>query len=206
MNDVLEEIRKYKLVPVVVINKIEDAIPFMDSLVNASLPLAEITFRTPCAKDAIKSCIKKYPNALIGAGTVINSKQAEEAIEIGAKFIVSPGLSENVFHVCKKHNVEYFPGVVTPSEIIRALDLGITNLKFFPASDFGGLKTIKALCSAFPQVKFMPTGGVNLENLVDYLSYDKIFAVGGSFMMKGTYSEIEEKTKQAVKLIMDRNL
>lgn len=201
MENVLEEIRHYRLVPVVAINKIEDAIPTMEALVKGGLPVAEITYRTACAKDAIKLAVEKFPEALIGAGTVINAAQAEEAISLGVKFIVSPGLSKEVAKVCKDHNVPYLPGCVTPTEIMEALELGINVIKFFPASNYGGLKTIKALNGPFPQVTFMPTGGVNEENVLEYLAYPHILACGGSFMMKGSFEEIEEKTKKAVELV-----
>ena len=201
MENVLEEIRHYRLVPVVAINKIEDAIPTMEALVKGGLPVAEITYRTACAKDAIKLAVEKFPEALIGAGTVINAAQAEEAISLGVKFVVSPGLSKEVEKVCKAHNVPYLPGCVTPTEIMEALELGINVIKFFPASNYGGLKTIKALNGPFPQVTFMPTGGVNEENVLEYLAYPHILACGGSFMMKGSFEEIEEKTKKAVELV-----
>lgn len=201
MENVLEEIRHYRLVPVVAINKIEDAIPTMEALVKGGLPVAEITYRTVCAKDAIKLAVEKFPEALIGAGTVINAAQAEEAISLGVKFVVSPGLSKEVAKVCKTHNVPYLPGCVTPTEIMEALELGINVIKFFPASNYGGLKTIKALNGPFPQVTFMPTGGVNEENVLEYLAYPHIIACGGSFMMKGSFEEIEEKTKKAVELV-----
>lgn len=201
MENVLEEIRHYRLVPVVAINKIEDAIPTMEALVKGGLPVAEITYRTACAKDAIKLAVEKFPEALIGAGTVINAAQAEEAISLGVKFVVSPGLSKEVAKVCKTHNVPYLPGCVTPTEIMEALELGINVIKFFPASNYGGLKTIKALNGPFPQVTFMPTGGVNEENVLEYLAYPHILACGGSFMMKGSFEEIEEKTKKAVELV-----
>lgn len=201
MENVLEEIRHYRLVPVVAINKIEDAIPTMEALVKGGLPVAEITYRTACAKDAIKLAVEKFPEALIGAGTVINAAQAEEAISLGVKFIVSPGLSKEVAKVCKDHNVPYLPGCVTPTEIMEALELGINVIKFFPASNYGGLKSIKALNGPFPQVTFMPTGGVNEENVLEYLAYPHILACGGSFMMKGSFEEIEEKTKKAVELV-----
>lgn len=201
MENVLEEIRHYRLAPVVAINKIEDAIPTMEALVKGGLPVAEITYRTACAKDAIKLAVEKFPEALIGAGTVINAAQAEEAISLGVKFVVSPGLSKEVAKVCKDHNVPYLPGCVTPTEIMEALELGINVIKFFPASNYGGLKTIKALNGPFPQVTFMPTGGVNEENVLEYLAYPHIIACGGSFMMKGSFEEIEEKTKKAVELV-----
>ncbi len=201
MENVLEQIKHYRLVPVVAINKIEDAIPTMEALVNGGLPVAEITYRTACAKDAIKLAIEKFPNALIGAGTVINPAQAKEAISLGVKFIVSPGLSEEIAQICKEANVPYLPGCVTPTEIMKALSLGINVIKFFPAGNYGGLKTIKALNGPFPQVTFMPTGGVNEDNILEYLAYPHILACGGSFMMKGSFEEIEEKTKKAVELV-----
>lgn len=199
--DIYEQIAGYKIVPVVVIKKIEDAEPLLDSLVRGGLPVAEITFRTDCAEESIKLAVKKYPDMLVGAGTVINGEQCERAINAGSKFIVSPGLSEEVAAVCKYRGVPYLPGVVTPTEVMKALSLGINVLKFFPASDFGGLKTMKALCAAFPQIKFMPTGGVNENNILEYLAFDKIIACGGTWMIKGTPEEVYEKTANAVALV-----
>ncbi len=199
--EVSEIIKQHKLVPVVVIDKTENAQPTLSALVRGGLPIAEITFRTACAPDVIRLGVREFPDMLIGAGTVINAEQCASAIDCGAAFIVSPGLAEDVAAVCKERGVPYFPGVVTPTEIIKAISLGLTELKFFPASDFGGLKTIKALCAAFPSVRFMPTGGINEGNVLEYLAYEKIFACGGSWMMKGTPSEIEEKTKRAVALV-----
>lgn len=199
--DIINEIKKYKVVPVVVSKTLEDGINTIDALIEANLPVAEVTFRTSCAKDVIKYAVSKYSDALIGAGTILTSAQCEEAINSGAKFIVSPGLSEEVFNVCKKYNVPYFPGVVTPTEIIQALNLGLTHLKFFPASNYGGIKTIKALCAAFTNVYFMPTGGIDENNINDYLSFEKIFACGCSFMVKGTKEEIIEKTTKLLEKI-----
>lgn len=199
--DIIEQLKSYKVVPVVVLNKLEDTLPNVGALVKGGLPVAEITFRTACAADAIKLACETYPDALIGAGTVINAEQCEQAIACGSKFIVSPGLAPAVAEVCKKHGVPYLPGVVTPTEVIQAIDLGLTTLKFFPASNFGGLKTIKALTAAFPQIKIMPTGGVSEDNILEFLAYDKIIACGGSWMMKGTPEEIEAKTRSAVALV-----
>lgn len=196
-----EKIEELKVIPVVVIDKIEDTLPKMEALVKGGLPAAEITFRTSCAKEAIKLAIEKYPDAYIGAGTVINKEQCEEAIKLGCKFIVSPGLSEEVAEVCKEHGIIYLPGCLTPTEIIKAISLGINVIKFFPASNFGGLNTIKALCAAFPQIKVMPTGGIDEKNILDYLAFNKIIGCGGSWMVKGTPEEIYNKTKEAVALI-----
>lgn len=198
MKDVLQKIEQYKIVPVVTIQKIEDTADMLEGLLEGGLPVAEICFRTDCAEEAIKLAVKKYPEMLVGAGTVINGEQCERAIGAGAKFIVSPGLSEEVAKVCREKNVPYLPGVVTPTEIMKALSLGLTRLKFFPAGSFGGLNTIKALSAAFPQVRFMPTGGVNLANMNEYLSFPNIFACGGSWMMQGSREEIAEQTRAAV--------
>ena len=198
MDNVFEKIERYKIVPVVTIQKIEDTADMLEGLLEGGLPVAEICFRTDCAEEAIKLAVKKYPAMLVGAGTVINKEQCERAIGAGAKFIVSPGLSEEVAKVCREKNVPYLPGVGTPTEIMKALSLNLTYLKFFPAGSFGGLNTIKALSAVFPQVRFMPTGGVNLANMNEYLSFPNIFACGGSWMMQGSREEIAEKTRAAV--------
>ena len=139
----------------------------------------------------------------IGAGTVINEEQAIRAVNAGAKFIVSPGFSEKVALYVHKQDIPYYPGCVTPTEIMQALELGITTVKFFPANVYGGLKALKALSGPFPQVKFIPTGGVDLTNLKEFLEFDKIFAVGGSFMMKG---DITENCKKACEIIKEVEL
>ena len=196
MDNVLEKIERYKIVPVVTIQKIEDAAGMLEGLIKGGLPVAEICFRTECAEEAIKFAVKKYPEMLVGAGTVINKEQCERAIAAGAKFIVSPGFSEEVAKVCREKDIPYLPGVVSPAEIMKAISFGLTYLKFFPAGNFGGLNAIKALSAAFPQVKFMPTGGVNAENMNEYLSFPKIFACGGSWMMKG---DIEENCRKIIR-------
>ncbi len=179
---------KFKVVPVVVLNDRADAEKQLSALAE-HLPVAEITFRTDYAEDGIKYCVKNFPQIYVGAGTVINASQAERAIRAGAKFIVSPGLSEKVAAVCKREGIDYLPGCVTPMEIEAALELGITTIKFFPAQVYGGLKAIKALSAPFPQVKFVPTGGVGEDNLAEFLACDKIAFVGGSWMMKGDIAE-----------------
>ena len=173
------------VVPVVVIQKLEDTVPTLQALMDGGVPVAEITFRTACAADAIREGVKNFPEMNIGAGTVINGAQAKAALEAGAKFIVSPGLSPDVAKICEEAGVPYLPGCVTPTEIMQALELGITTLKFFPANVYGGLKALKALSAPFPQVRFLPTGGVDLTNINEFLEFDKIAAIGGSFMMKG---------------------
>ncbi len=197
----IEKIGNTKIVPVVVLNTLEETLPKMQALVNGGLPCAEITFRTPCAAEAIALTVKNFPDMLVGAGTVINREQCEKAIEAGSKFIVSPGFSEEVADCCKERGLLYLPGIVTPTEAMAAISKGLTVLKFFPASNYGGLKTIKAICAAFPYLRIMPTGGINEENIKEYLAYDKILACGGSWMMSGTPEQIEEKTKAAVALV-----
>ncbi len=173
-----------KLIPVVVIKELSETDKILTALKKSDIMCAEITFRTACAKDAIAYAVKNYPDMNIGAGTVINAEQCNQALEAGAKFIVSPGLSVAVAEICKKNNIPYYPGCVTPTEIMQALELGINIVKFFPANVYGGLKALKALSAPFPQIKFIPTGGVDRSNLDEFLAFDKVFAVGGSFMVK----------------------
>lgn len=173
-----------KLIPVVVIKELSETDKILTALKKSGIMCAEITFRTACAAEAIEYAVKNYPDMNIGAGTVINGEQCQKALDAGAKFIVSPGLSVAVAKICKENNVPYYPGCVTPTEIMQALELGITIVKFFPANVYGGLKALKALSAPFPQIKFIPTGGVDRSNLDEFLAFDKVFAVGGSFMVK----------------------
>lgn len=182
-----------KRIPVVVIKELSETDKILTALKNYGIECAEITFRTACAAEAIAYACEKYPEMNIGAGTVINAEQCEQALKAGAKFIVSPGLSKAVAEVCKKNNVPYYPGCVTPTEIMAALDLGITVVKFFPANIYGGLKAMKALSAPFPQVKFIPTGGVDKNNIDEFLAWDKIYAVGGSSFVKEALEDMETK-------------
>ena len=182
-----------KFVPVVVIKELSEVDKILPALKANDINCAEITFRTACAKEAIKMACEKYPEMNVGAGTVINAKQCKEAIKAGAAFIVSPGLSVGVAKVCKKHNVPYYPGCVTPTEIMQALELGITTVKFFPANVYGGLSALKALSAPFPQIKFIPKGGVDRSNIDEFLAFDKIEAIGGSFFVKEALEKMEDK-------------
>lgn len=173
-----------KCIPVVVVKEISETDKILTALRNNGIHTAEITFRTACAAEAIAYACEKYPEMHIGAGTVINAEQCEAALRAGAQFIVSPGLSVAVANICKEKNVPYYPGCVTPTEIMKALELGITTVKFFPAHIYGGLKALKALSAPFPQVKFIPTGGVDRNNIDEFLSFDKVVAIGGSFFVK----------------------
>lgn len=181
-----------KYIPVVVIKEIGETDKILTALKNNGINCAEITFRTACAAEAIEYACKNYPDMSIGAGTVINAEQCEAALKAGAQFIVSPGLSVAVAKICNEKNIPYYPGCVTPTEIMQALELGITTVKFFPANVYGGLKALKALSAPFPQVKFIPTGGVDRSNIDEFLAFDKIAAIGGSFFVKESLEKMGE--------------
>ena len=181
-----------KYIPVVVIKELSETDKILTALKNYGINCAEITFRTACAAEAIAYAAKNYPDMEIGAGTVINAEQCEAALKAGATFIVSPGLSPAVAEICKDRHIPYYPGCVTPTEIMAALELGITTVKFFPANVYGGLKALKALSGPFPQVKFIPTGGVDRSNIDEFLAFDKISAIGGSFFVKEALEKMEE--------------
>ncbi|MBQ6829946.1 MAG: bifunctional 4-hydroxy-2-oxoglutarate aldolase/2-dehydro-3-deoxy-phosphogluconate aldolase [Clostridia bacterium] len=180
-----------KYIPVVVIKELSETDTILTALKNNGINCAEITFRTACAAEAIAYAVKHYPDMSIGAGTVINAEQCEAALAAGAQFIVSPGLSVAVANICNERNVPYYPGCVTPTEIMQALELGITTVKFFPANIYGGLKALKALAAPFPQIKFIPTGGVDRNNIDEFLAFDKVAAIGGSFFVKEALEKME---------------
>ena len=180
-----------KFIPVVVIKELSETDKILTALKNVGINCAEITFRTACAADAIAYAVANYPDMEIGAGTVINAAQCEAALAAGATFIVSPGLSPAVAEICNAQNIPYYPGCVTPTEIMAALELGITTVKFFPANIYGGLKALKALAAPFPQVKFIPTGGVDRSNIDEFLAFDKVAAIGGSFFVKESLEKME---------------
>ena len=184
-----------KYIPVVVIKELSETDKILSALKADGINCAEITFRTACAKEAIEYAVKNYPEMSIGAGTVINAEQCRAALKAGAKFIVSPGLSVSVAEVCRENGVPYYPGCVTPTEIMQALELGITTVKFFPANIYGGLKALKALSAPFPQVRFIPTGGVDRGNIDEFLSFDKVAAIGGSFFVKEALEKQERELK-----------
>ena len=190
-----------KIVPVVVIKEIEDTIPTLDGLRRGGINIAEITFRTACAKDAISLGRDKFPNMTIGAGTILNVRQAREAVEAGAEFIVSPGFDKETNDYLKGLGIPYIPGCVTPTEIMNALENGVEIIKFFPASCYGGLSTLKALQGPFKNVKFLPTGGIDEKNIKEYLALENVVAIGGSFMMKG---DIEQNTRRVIELINEK--
>jgi len=188
----------HKVIPVVVLESIDEVETKIGALRSGGIKIAEITFRTECAAQAIRSAVNIFPDMCVGAGTVVNAAQCKEALDAGAKFIVGPGLSEGVARVCAGSNVPYLPGCVTPTEIIRAMELGLNTVKFFPAGVYGGLSAIKSLAAAFPSVRFVPTGGIDNSNLLEYLQCPYISAVGGSWMMTGN---IKSKSKSAIAIV-----
>ena len=170
------------IVPVVVLDKAEDAVPTARAMLAGGIDTMEITFRTACAPEAIRAVAENCPEVLVGAGTVLNLEQCKLALEMGAKFIVSPGFSEEVVGYCVEHGVPVAPGCVTPTEIMSAMKYGLKMVKFFPANVYGGLKAMKNLSAPFVGMKFLPTGGVNSDNIKEYIDAPFIHAVGGSWV------------------------
>lgn len=182
MNPVTEQLAKLKILPVVTVENPDDAVPLAGALAAGGIPAAEITFRTDGAAETIRNASRAYPDMLIGAGTVLTPEQVDAARESGAKFIVSPGFDAETVRYCLKAGLPVFPGCATATEVQQALRLGLSVLKFFPAEAAGGLHTLKALSAPFPQVRWMPTGGINLGNLADYLAFPRVIACGGSYL------------------------
>ena len=209
MNEVLKKIGQTGIVPVVVLNEVKDAVPVAQSLINGGLPCAEVTFRTDAAQQSIAEISKNFPQMFVGAGTVLTTEQVDRAVDAGEKFIVSPGFNPKVVEYCLKKEYPITPGIMTPTELEMALGFGLDVVKFFPAENAGGLKMIKAMAAPYTMMKFMPTGGINPENVREYLQCDKILACGGSWMVKGdliksgNFSEIEKLTKQAAQIVKE---
>ena len=210
MNDeMIKQVQELGVVPVVVLEDAGDAVPLAKALCEGGLPCAEVTFRTAAAEESIRAMTEAYPDMLVGAGTVLSIKQVDQAVGAGAKFIVSPGFDPEVVDYCLEKAIPVFPGCITPSEVSQAVKRGLKVVKFFPAEQFGGVSTIKALAAPFTGLKFMPTGGVNAGNLASYLNYDRIIACGGSWMVKGDlvkagkFDEIQAMTKEAVQLVAE---
>lgn len=207
MKEVAEKIQEMGVVPVVVLNDAKDAAPLAKALCEGGLPCAEVTFRTDAAEESIRIMTTEYPDMFVGAGTVLTIEQVNRAVDAGAKFIVSPGFDPEIVDYCLEKEIPVFPGCITPSEVAQAVKRGLKIVKFFPAEQFGGVGTIKAMAAPYVGLKFMPTGGVNAKNLESYLSCDKIIACGGSWMVKGDlvkagkFDEIKSLTEEAVKLV-----
>lgn len=209
MNKVLEEIKKIGIVPVVVLDDAKDAEPLAKALCEGGLPCAEVTFRTAAAEESIRLMHEAYPDMVLAAGTVLTTEQVDRAVAAGASVIVSPGFDPEIVDYCISKDIPVMPGIVTPSELAQAVKRGLTRVKFFPATAAGGIKMIKAMCAAYTNVRIMPTGGINTGNLEEFLSCDKIFCCGGSWMVKGDlvkageFDKIKDMTAEAVALVKE---
>jgi 2-dehydro-3-deoxyphosphogluconate aldolase/(4S)-4-hydroxy-2-oxoglutarate aldolase len=206
-NPIFDTFYEIGVIPVVEIDNAAQARPLAEALLAGELPVAEITLRTDAALEAIRIISQQVPDILVGAGTVLNREQAEAARDAGAQFLVSPGMIEDVVAWAQASQIPILAGAVTPTEMIRAIHMGLEILKFFPAETVGGLKAIRAMSDPFPQLRFIPTGGIRLENLAEYLEMPKIHAVGGSWMAKrqmiaeGRFEEITHMARQARQVV-----
>ena len=209
MNELLNKVSELGVVPVVVLNDAKDAAPLAKALCEGGLPCAEVTFRTEAAEESIRIMHEQFPEMLLGAGTVLTTEQVERAVAAGASFIVSPGFDPEIVDYCLDKDILVLPGCITPSEVAQAVKRGLEVVKFFPAEQFGGVATIKALAAPYTNTKFMPTGGFSAKNLRDYLGFKKIVACGGSWMVKndlveaGKFDEIKALTAEAVELVKE---
>ncbi|RME00500.1 MAG: bifunctional 4-hydroxy-2-oxoglutarate aldolase/2-dehydro-3-deoxy-phosphogluconate aldolase [Calditrichaeota bacterium] len=210
--NIVERLETYRLIPVVVLNHAQKAGALAQALLNGGLPCAEITFRTEAAEKAIQIIAHDFPDMLVGAGTVISPVQAERAAKAGAKFIVSPGFSTAVADYCRSTHLPYFPGISTATEIQMAMEKDLKILKFFPAEAAGGVKYLKALSGPFPAIQFIPTGGINAQNLAAYLDLGCVLSCGGSWMVpkqlieSGDFSTITQITQQAIEIVKQKSV
>ena len=208
-DEIFSKFEEIGIIPVVVFNDEKDAEPLGRALMEGGLPAAEVTFRTAAAEGSIRIMAEKFPDMLVGAGTVLTTEQVDRAVAAGAKFIVSPGLDEEVVKYCLEKDIPVCPGTQTASEMMKALKLGLTRVKFFPAENAGGLKMIKAIGAALTALKFMPTGGISADNVGEYLKSDKIFCCGGSWMVKGDmikageFDTIRAKVAEAAQIVKE---
>lgn len=202
-NEFDQQLAQRKIVPVVKIDREDDALPLADALMQGGLPVAEVTLRTGCALRAIEK-LAGLDGFDLGAGTVLNVEQAKAAVDAGARFLVSPGFDEETVNFCLQNLIPVYPGVSTASEVQRAVNFGLRTVKFFPAEACGGVTMLKALAGPFHGVRFMPTGGINSKNLIDYLALESVLAVGGSWMVKpelyadGNFEQVIKQTRMAV--------
>lgn len=205
----LQELETRKIVPVIALNRAQDALPLAQALKEGGLPVAEITFRTEAAPDAIDAIVRHCPDVLVGAGTVTSVEQARKARDLGCAFLVTPGFSRAIIQFALKEQIPIFPGVLTPSELMMVMEYGLPLAKLFPASQLGGPNGVKALCGPFPSLKFMPTGGIHSENLRDYLAIRQVIACGGSWMVQkalideGNFAKIAQLVREAVELVQE---
>lgn len=208
MNDISNKLYRSGIIPVVKINKAEQAVELAKALMAGGIYCMELTFRTAAAAEAIALISKEVPEMLVGAGTVLNAQQAQQAVEAGAKFVVTPGLCKETVERCKELETPIYPGCCTPSDISEAMAMGLTELKFFPAESAGGVNMLKSLSGPYAKVKFIPTGGISTENMCEYLSCRNVLAAGGSWMVKESLIEnedwaaITELARQAVEVML----
>lgn len=206
--ELFKQIESMGILPVIKLNDAKDAVPLAKALCEGGLPCAEVTFRTDAAKDSIAAMTEAFPDMLVGAGTVLNAEQVDEAVAAGAKFIVSPGLNPDTVKYCVDKEIPILPGCANPSDIEQAIKYGLKVGKFFPAEATGGLKAIKAMSAPYSQMRFMPTGGINPSNVSDYLAEDFILACGGTWMVPsaeieaGNFDKIKELTEEAVRSML----
>lgn len=212
MNNLIKRLEKFRIIPVVAIERADLSVRLADALLVAGLPCAEITFRTNSAAGAMKSVSQERKEMLLGAGTVLRVDQVKEACDSGASFIVTPGFNSKVVDYCVKNSIPVIPGISTPTEIEMALDFDLNVVKFFPAESFGGVRTLKAISAPYSMMRFVPTGGISIQNCMDYLSFSKVLAVGGSWMATGklideeNFEEITRLTKEAMTLVHGKRL
>ncbi|WP_305209759.1 bifunctional 4-hydroxy-2-oxoglutarate aldolase/2-dehydro-3-deoxy-phosphogluconate aldolase [Dubosiella newyorkensis] len=205
----LEQLKSFGVVPVVVLEHVQDAAPLAKALEEGGLPVAEVTFRTKAARESISAMKQACPDMLVGAGTILKVSQVDEAINAGAQFIVTPAFDAEITKYCLEHDIPILPGTSTPTDAQAAYKLGVDVVKFFPAEQAGGLAMIKAIAAPYNMMTFMPTGGIGPKNMKDYLAYEKILCVGGSWMVKKEWIEqrdfakIAEETKKAVALLKE---
>lgn len=209
MGTMADKFEELGVIPVVVLNDAKDALPLAKALYEGGLPCAEVTFRTAAAEESIRIMSEQFPEMLVGAGTVLTTEQVDRAVAAGAKFIVAPGLNPVVVEYCVKKGIPVVPGTATPSEMEQAMSFGLDVVKFFPAENNGGLSMIKAVAAPYVGLRFMPTGGINAENVRDYLKYDRILCCGGSWMVKGDlikagdFAKIEALTREAAAIVKE---
>jgi len=205
--DIIQKVSEIKIIPVVKLDRPEDAEPLAEALCAGGLPAAEITFRTAAAEESIRTIAKAYPDMIVGAGTVLSAEQARRAVDAGAQFLVTPGFSRSVTEFAVDKGIPIIPGVCTPTELMYLLEYNLNVAKFFPAGQYGGLATIKALAPVFPTMRFVPTGGINESNVMEYLSFNKVIACGGSWMVKdsvinaGEFDKITRLTRNVMTLV-----
>ena len=210
MNEMEKKVQSIGVVPVIKLNHPErDAIPLAKALIAGGVPVAEVTFRAAGAATAIKLMRDNFPEMLVGAGTVLTTAQIDEAVAAGAQFIVTPGMDPELVAYCQKLGVQIFPGCTTPTDYHTAYKFGLEVLKFFPAEQSGGIAKIKAMGAPFPMFKVMPTGGISLKNLADYVKNPVIAACGGSYMVtadlidNGKWDEITDLCKKSVEIVKE---